>query len=177
MITLAGSSCLSFQFPANLPAAFAYYARLRRTLALLPHISLVTEYGPLQYRMLYATVELGLYQVCLVCDIQATIDEAENVLRIEPFEGWPPVKASATLSALTAPGYYRSQSRFIPLEANRTQIDYQLKLDAALPTPLLDRIMPTPVLNGIAHSIAAGRIHEIAHGYIQRSIEDYQTTG
>lgn len=176
MITLAGSSHLSFQFPAELPIAFDYFGHIRRTLALLPHIQLQAEYGPMQYRMQYATLELGLYQVRLVCDIQVKLDEAEKLLCIEPFEGWPPVKAAATLNTLTAPGYYRSRSHFTPLEAGLTQIDYQLKLDAALPTPLLARIMPTPVLNSIAHNIANGRIHEIAQGYIQRSIEDYASS-
>ena len=51
----------------------------------------------------------------------------------------------------------------------------ELELKAALPKPLGLSLVPDAVMNQITHSIADWRIHEIAGGFIDRSIAAYQT--
>ncbi len=143
---------------------------------LLPHISLIGQLGAEQYRMVYSTVELGIYRVRMVCDIQVMLDEANGILRIAPLQDAPPVKSEITFNSLTAPGYYHSESVFHTTDEDEqaTRIDYQLQLDANLPIPYGARFMPAGVLNSIARNITNWRIHEIAQGFIARSIEDYR---
>jgi hypothetical protein len=173
MIKLDGSTHLSYTFPADLHTSFLYYSDIRRSLAFLPHISILDQYSDQEFRMLYATTESGVYNVRMVCDIQVMLNEAEGVLRIQPLDSIPPVESSVTLHSMTAQGFYRSQSIFTPGDKSFTEIDYRLELSASLPVPFAARIMPSSVLNSIAHNITNWRIHEIAHGFIQRSVQDY----
>jgi hypothetical protein len=184
MITVAGSTHLRFTFPAEPPSALAYYSDLRRTLALLPHISIVKEYTPDCYRMLYSTIELGVYRVRLVCDIRVTIDPIAYLLKIEPWEGGERVRSSFGVQSLIAQADYHSQSVFESSAAAdfsearectcaRSEIDYRLKLEAYLPVPLGARFMPNSLLNRIARTITDARIHEIASGFIEKSVAAY----
>ncbi|MFM8320000.1 MAG: DUF1997 domain-containing protein [Chloroflexota bacterium] len=173
MIRLAGATQLHFTFPACLPAALRYYADIEHTLGLLPHISLLRSLGDGCYRMLYSTTELGVYRIQMVCDIAVELDHPGAALRIRPAQGLPPVRNEIGLNHLITQGYYASQSLF-EAHGGETQIDYRLTLDAELPVPLAARMMPQRMLDGIAGGIANWRIHEIAAGFIQRSVADYQ---
>lgn len=175
MIKLAGSTHLSFTFPAELNTAVNYYRNIPRTLALLPHITIFRDLGELKYRLLYSTVELGVYQVNIICDIQISYDEASQTLNIEPLEQYAPVKSEITRYSLKAQGYYRSTSVFHAQDEETTRIDYQLNLYASLPAPFASRLVPNAVLNSVARNIASWRMHEIAQGFIERSLEDFQS--
>ncbi len=175
MIAIQGAVHRSFTFPADLPAAHAYFSDFRRLLNLLPHIRLVKTHGPDQFRVLYHTVEIGVYDVRLYCDLQARLDRARSVLRVGPLSGIAPVKPRVTLTSLTAQGVYQSTSSFLDGGAS-TQVEYHLELHARLPKPIGLNLMSDRALERIAHSIVMWRIHEIADGFIERSIDDFKKT-
>jgi hypothetical protein len=172
MIEVAGSYRRSFRFPAELPMAFTYYGDVGRILPYLPHIFLVQAYRYDRFRMLYSTVELGMYHIRIFCDLEAQMDEKERSLTIRPFTGYSPVKASAGVKSATAQGYYSSKSVFHP-DGDGTLIDFRLDLQANLPTAVGLRFMPGSVVNRIAHNITRERIREIAEGFIERSIDAF----
>ncbi|MBN1148096.1 MAG: hypothetical protein JXA78_12630 [Anaerolineales bacterium] len=174
MIKIAGSIHRSFIFPANRPDAFEFYADLERTLSFLNHISLLRSYSDLQYRMLYNTTELGIYHVRLFCDIETELDRDARAIRIHPLEGKgiAPAGSNAGLYSSAAKGYYTSESLFAE-EGDRTRVDYYLQIWATLPTPHGIRFMPNIVLNNIARTITQRRIHEIAEGFIERSVSAF----
>jgi hypothetical protein len=173
MITITGSVHRSFQFPSHREAAFDFYADVRRTLSMLPHISVVRQYRPDQYRMVYSTTELGIYRVRMLCDIQTELDRKAGVLRIQPMPDPPPVASEAGIYSLTGQGIFASQSIFSNT-GQSTEVEYQFHLSGELPVPLGIRFMPESVLNGIASSITQWRIDEIVDGFIQRSIDAYR---
>ena len=174
MIRVAGSSHHTFSFPADLPTAFAYYSDVGRILTYLPHIFLVQAYAYDQFRMLYSTVELGVYHIRIFCDLRTTLDVARDrrAIHISPFREAPPVSPKAGLSASVAQGYYSSSSVFHD-NGQKTRIDFSMNLQARLPTPLGLRLMPSAVVDGIAGNITNARIHEIASGFIQRSMDAF----
>ena len=172
MIDIKASSSANFVFPAPLPEAYAFYREMGRSLHFLPHISIVRQYGPDQFRMLYATTELGIYRVRLYCDLQVSPSSDSRLLKISPLEDKPPVRSEFGIYSLTAQGYYTSESVFHD-EGDRTRIDFRLALSARLPVPAGIRFMPESVLNSIASSITQWRISEITHGFIHRSIDAY----
>lgn len=172
MIRIIGSVHRTFIFPAPLESAFEFYADIERTLGFLTHISLVQRRSDRQYRMLYHTSELGVYRIKMYCDIDVQLDRQARVLRITPSTGIPPVAQEIGVYSLSAQGTYSSQSVFTPMQ-DQTQIDYQLNLNASMPVPYGVRFMPGSVLNSIAHGITEWRMHEIAEGFIERSIRYY----
>lgn len=172
MIEVAGSYHRSFTFPAELPLAFTYYGDLGRILPYLPHILLVQAYRYDQFRMLYSTIELGMYRIRIFCDLQAQLDERGRALQIRPMKGVPRVKAKAGVKSATAQGYYSSKSVFHAAD-KETVIEYSLGLHANLPTPLGLRFMPGSMVNRIAHNITRWRIREIADGFIERSLDAF----
>lgn len=173
MITISGSVHRSFTFPSPLDAAFDFYADIRRTLGMLPHIAIVKAYQPDQYRVMYSTTELGIYRVRLFCDIQVELERQERVLHIRPIPEMPPAPSEVGIYSLTGQGFFTSQSIF-RANGKSTQVEYQFRLSADLPVPFGIRFMPEPVLNGIANSIVQWRIDEIVDGFIQRSIDAYR---
>ncbi len=78
MLRIAGSSRHTFSFPADLPTAFAYYSDVGRILTYLPHIFLVQAYAYDQFRMLYSTLELGVYHIRIFCDLRTTLGVARD---------------------------------------------------------------------------------------------------
>lgn len=175
MIKINGSSHQRFSFPDEVASATRYYRDFDRILGHLPHISLVQKFGPGQYRALYHTTELGVYRVKIYCDLQVQYDAATQTLRVVPLTGLPPIKQAVSVQALVAQGYFTSRSVFMA-RGEETEIDYQLELTAALPKPLGLSLVPDAVMNQIAHSITDWRIHEIATGFIERSVRAYQTS-
>lgn len=172
MIELSGTTKLTYLFPAALPETVAYYANLPRTLSMLRHISIVHQFGEGQFRMLYSTVELGLYRVRLYCDLEAAFEDGGRLLSIRPLDGFPPVQSEASLYALTAQGFYSSQSLFSE-NGDGTHVEFSLQLRAHLPVPFGIRLMPEGILNYIADNISQRRMQEIAQGFIQASIKTY----
>lgn len=173
MISLQGAVHRSFTFPAALPAACAYFGDFRRVLTHLPHIRLVKTHAPDQFRVLYRTVELGLYDVRIYCDLAVDFDRERGILRVTPADGPAPVKPRVTLTSLTAQGAYQSTSTF-QAAGDATQVDYRLELRARLPKPFGLNLISNRTVERITHSIVMWRIEEIADGFIDRSIADYR---
>jgi hypothetical protein len=172
MIQVSGSETRSFTVPAELPTAFAYYSDLGRILTYLPHISLVHAFSADQFRVLYSTTELGIYHIRIFCDLQASIDERQRSLILQPMTDVPQIRPAAGVKSATTHGYYRSKSVFRNT-GSATSIEYSLELEAALPTPFGLRLAPGHVVNRIAHDITVRRTREIADGFIARSIDAY----
>jgi hypothetical protein len=173
MIEIAGAVQRAFTFPADLSTTCAYFGDFRRVISLLPHIRLVRAHSADHYRVLYHTVELGLYDVRIYCDLHARLDPRRSVLRVTPAESHSPVKARVTLTSLTASGRYQSTSEF-QAAGRETQVNYRLTLNARLPKPLGLQLISDRAIERIAHSIVMWRIHEIADGFIERSIVDFE---
>ena len=171
MIKVRGSVRRSFIFPANLPLAYAYYGDVARVLNYLPHICLVRAYGPDRFRLSYSTTELGAYQIHILADVQTTLEEGWRI-RVHPLAGIEPAPARAGLNSTTALGYFQSESVFHE-DGDQTRIEYSLKLQAQLPTPLGLRFMPGRVVDSIARSITGMRIREISEGFIERSLSAF----
>jgi hypothetical protein len=177
MITIAGTTHQTFGFPADVATAASFYRDFSRILRYLPHIQLVKAYGPDQFRVMYHSMELSVYRVRIYCDLQVSFDEARQTLHVAPLFNKPPVKSEATVHSLTAQGYFTSQSIFRP-RGDHSAVDYQLSLEARLPKPFGLMLMPDMVIEQIASNITDWRIHEIAGGFIKRSVLEYreQTT-
>lgn len=175
MITISGATSLTFQFPAELPIAFDFYSDFSRVFHYLPHISIVKEHSEDQYRMLYKTTELGIYQVKVFCDLKVTRDGDTNTLSVRSLNSSSqPIRAHAGLYSLTGQGAYSSQTTFYE-SGQQTKIDFSLKLHSDLPVPLGLKLIPDKLLNNIADSITNWRINEIADGFIHNSIAAYRS--
>jgi hypothetical protein len=173
MVTISGSVQRTYLFPAPLASAFDYFADMSRTLHFLPHISVMQFYGANQFRMQYATTELGIYRVRIICDLETELDYESQRLHIFPLAGAQPISSEAGMYSLTGQGYYASESIFHP-HGDQTLLDFRMRLHARLPRPLALRFMPGTVLDAIARNIAQRRIQEIAEGFVERSIRAYQ---
>lgn len=174
MITISGTTHQTFPFPADVATASAFYRDFSRILHYLPHIHLIKAYGPDQFRVMYHSMELSVYRVRLYCDLQVRYDEASQTLHVAPLLSKLPVKSEATVHSLTAQGYFTSQSVFRP-RGDRSVVDYQLSLEARLPKPFGLMLMPDKVIGQIASNITDWRIHEIAGGFIKRSVKEYRS--
>jgi hypothetical protein len=172
MISVFGSARRSFVFPSNLPTAFAYYSDLDRILSYLPHISVLKAYSANRFHMLYSTTELATYRIRVHADVQATPDKDARVLRVSPLTSLPPVRAEAGIRSSTAQGYFSSESIFYD-EGDETRIEYSLRLECRLPTPLAMRFIPSKIVDRIAESVTEWRIREIVDGFIERSIHEF----
>ena len=173
MIKIAGITHQTFSFPADIATASNFYRDFNRILHYLPHIQLVRVYGPDQFRVMYHTLELGVYRVRIYCDLQVRYDEATQTLHVAPLLNKPQVRSEATVQSLTAQGYFTSRSVFRP-RREHSLVDYQLGLEARLPKPLGLTLMPDRVIEQIASNITEWRIHEIADGFITRSMQAYR---
>lgn len=172
MIKIAGSVHRAFQFPASLSLAFAYYRDLSYIFGFLPLISMVEDFGDDRYRMLYTSTELGAYTIRVFCDIEATANEAEGVLRIKPAKGFEPVASKTGFYSTMGMGYFANESLFYD-EGEETRIEYQLALKAQIPTPRGMRLMPGRVVNQVAKRITKQRMVELADGFIAQSVAGF----
>ena len=173
MITIAGTTHQIFHFPADVATASSFYRDFSRILRYLPHIHLIKAYGPDQFRVMYHTMELSVYRVRIYCDLQVSYDDASQTLHVAPLLDKPPVRSEATVHSLTAQGHFSSQTIFRPRGAH-SMVDYQLSLEARLPKPFGLMLMPDMVIGQIASNITDWRIHEIAGGFIKRSVKEYR---
>lgn len=173
MIKISGTTHQTFNFPADVTTASDFYRDFSCILRYLPHIHLIKAYGPDQFRVMYHTMELGMYRVRVYCDLQVRYDEATQTLHVAPLLNKLPVKPEATVHSLTAQGYFTSQSVFQPRNEH-SLVDYQLSLEARLPKPFGLMLIPDRVIEQIASNITEWRIHEIAGGFIRRSVQEYR---
>ena len=174
MIHLSGSTQRSFIFPAEQATAFAYYSDINRICPFLSHISVVRNYNPGQYRLLYSAVEMGFYQVHLFCDIIMTLDMRRHRLLISPLEGIPPVRTINNLHSIDCQGFYSSESIF-GVAGDQTRVDYSINIQARFPAPIAIRIMPEHLLTNMAQNIMQWRIDEIVEGFIDRSTRTFSS--
>jgi len=172
MIKLAGTATLTFDFPAPLTVAYAYYSDLRTVLHYLPHIEVVETFAPDHFRLLYASREFGGYSMQVYCDLRALIEGGLHMIRIVPEENLPPVDVSAGVNSSVARGYFSSRGLFFE-NGDATRIEYEFELRSKLPRPLGMRLMPGRMVNGIARNVTRTRMREIAEGFIERSLEAF----
>lgn len=172
MIKLAGNATLTFDFPAPLHVAYAYYSDLETVLNYLPHIEIVESFGPDQFRLLYANREFGGYSMQIYCDLRALIEGGLHVIRIVPEENVPPVDMSAGVNSSVGRGYFSSRGLFFE-NGEATRIEYEFELRSKLPRPLGMRLMPGRMVNGIARNVTRTRMREIAEGFIDRSLAEF----
>ena len=172
MIKITGSTRQTFSFPADIATAADFYRDFSRILHYLPHIQLVRAYGSDQFRVMYHTLELNVYRVRIYCDLQARYDEASQTLHVAPLMDKPPAKSGATVQSLTTQGCFASQSVF-RARGDHSVVEYQLSLEARLPRPFGMILLPDKVIEQIANNITDWRIHEIASGFIERSIDAF----
>jgi hypothetical protein len=173
VIKITGTTRQTFSFPADVATASNFYRDFSHILRYLPHIHLIRAYGPDQFRVMYHTLELSVYRVRIYCDLQVRFDEASHTLHVTPLFNKPPVRSEATVHSLTAQGYFTSQSIFQG-HGDYSVVDYQLSLEARLPKPFGLMLMPDRVIEQIASNITDWRIHEIAGGFIKRSVQEYR---
>jgi hypothetical protein len=173
VILINGTSRQTFLFPADVAAASTFYGDFSRILRYLPHIQLVKAYHPDQFRVMYHTLELNVYRVRICCDLQVHYNETTQTLHVTPIFDKPPIRSEATVNSLTAQGYFTSQSVF-RAQGEQTTVDYGINLEARLPKPFGLMLMPDRVTQQIAQNITEWRIHEIAGGFIKRSILEYR---
>lgn len=171
-IELQGSVRRTFIFPAPLTEAFEYYSDLPRAFRYLPHIRFIKKFPSGCLRLQYQTIELGVYQVNIFCDILSDIQHDRYQLTLFPCNNEKPIHHHAGMHSLTSMGSYRSVSLFEPLK-EQTVIHYQLELIASLPAPRGLALVPSPVRNRFAAGITRLRIDEIADKFMYRSIAAY----
>lgn len=171
-IEINGKADKAFLFPAVIDVAFNYFQDLESVVEFLPHIQLVEKYNDDEYRMLFQTTELGLYQVSIYCDLRVVCDQENKIIRIEPLNTHNPVKAKASINTLIAQGLYTSKSVF-KYDGLQTKINYALDIRARLPIPFTAQFIPGSLLDIIVNSITEHRIGEIAEGFIIRSKDAY----
>lgn len=173
MITISSTAQRTFTFPANRKTAFEYYANLKNTFGFLLHITLINGPKNGNYRLVFSTTEMGIYQVRVYCDLRAELDRQAWVLRMLPAENVQPARREASINSLSGPGYFTSQSVFKD-EGGQTSIDYRLDLKASLPIPLGLSMMPEVLLQVIANKITRRRFNETVDGFIEHSLAAYQ---
>lgn len=169
MIKLNGSTQREFLFPSAPQVALSYFSDLNRVAHLLPHITVVEEYGPNELRVHFQSVELGAYTINIFADIHSVVYAAEETIVIRPLKDKKPVKDDASLNTTAGYGYFASIARF-SADGDRTRIDYELKIFAQLLRPRGLRMMPGRVVDRIANSISQGRVREIAEGFMENAI-------
>ena len=172
MIKLSGTATFTFDFPAPLTVAYAYYSDLATVLHYLPHIEVVEQFGPDHFRLLYASREFGGYSMQIYCDLRALIEGGMHVIHIVPEENVPPVDVSAGVNSSVGRGHFSSRGLFFE-NGEETRIEYEFELRSQLPRPLGMRLMPSRVVNGIARKVTRTRMREIAEGFIDRSLAEF----
>ena len=171
MITISGATKLTFTLPTDIDTAFAYFMDLRRVIGFLPRIEFVKAFDENFMRMCYVSRELNAYDIKIFCDALTEIDAANYTIRIHPKIGPKPAKSKASFNAASTQGVYKSESFFFP-EGEHTRLEYHITLMADLPKPWALKMVPDAIMNSVAGSISRHRIHEIANGFIDRSLAD-----
>jgi carbon monoxide dehydrogenase subunit G len=174
MINFTGSIKRAFVFPAPQKTALAYYSDISRVTDFLPHISLVKSHTDNQIRMLYETIELGVYTIQIYSDLESIVDWENMLLHVYTvtLETADPIEAETSMRHSTGQGVFAIDTQFFDM-GNQTRVEYAIQLKAELARPLGMRLMPKRVVNRIAQSITNDRIREIADGFIKASIDAF----
>lgn len=175
MIRLAGTAKRSFLFPSNMDTAMRFYADMGGLFKYLPHIMLVKTYSEKQFRVLYSSTELSIYQIQLYCDLEVKSDQENALIEVGTLYGKRPINPKAGMHSSRGAAKFVSTSQFKP-EGDQTRIYYHLTLSGELPTPKAFSLVPGAITNHIAESIANRRIFEIADGFIAGSLADFRKT-
>ncbi len=175
MIKIDSAIRFSFMFPADRSTTFAYYSDMHRLAQHLKYIQLV-ESDPdnpeREFRLYYATVELGSYHIHVYCDVCVDVNNRQHTIHLTPIETPPPVKSKVTLNATTSRGYYSSEAVFIEA-GEQTRVEYALSMKARPLRPKGMRFMPGGMVDKIAQNITNHRIKEIAETFIASSIDAF----
>jgi hypothetical protein len=172
MIRVAGTANRSFLFPGNIHEAMAHYAQMEGLFKYLPHISLNKSYSMSQFRVLFSSTELSIYNIQLYCDLEVTLDTENAIISVGELNGKKPVKPKAGLHSSRGMAKFVSTSQFVS-ERDSTRIYYHLNLSGDLPVPRAFRLVPENITNHIASSITKRRIFEIADGFIIGSLKSF----
>ena len=173
MITLNGIIQRQFYFPADPLTTMVYFSDLSRVAFHLPHITVTENYTANRVRIRYQTVEIGAYTINIICDLELTVNVADNVIRVDPLPGCAPVESEATLNATTGYGFYPSPARLPPAEDDGTTIDYRFHFESRLERPRGLRMMPRRIVDRIAQSISLCRVEEIAEGFMESATDAF----
>jgi hypothetical protein len=173
MITVSGAVSRSYLFPADPATALMFYSNVERTLRYLSHISLLTNSMSEKHRLEFHSIELGFYQVRIICDVKYISDPKRMILTVQPVEPTSKAPPNAGLYSTSNQGIYASQSSFVK-EGNQTRIYYSIRISASLPVPLGLRLMPLSVVNTLARAITKTRMEEIVEGLIRKSLRAAQ---
>ncbi|NUM48649.1 MAG: DUF1997 domain-containing protein [Anaerolineales bacterium] len=176
MIAVTGSVRRSFVFPARHEVAIAYYRNFPRVVKHLSLISMVKGLGENQFRVMYNSVELGVYQIKIYCDVQTLFDDKDNILIVQTTDDHPKLPTQAGWNSSSAHGAFASQSVFYPA-GEQTRIEYKLHLQAEIPPPHGLRFVPNGVLDQIADNITAWRMDSIIDRFVADTIKDYEKNG
>lgn len=172
LIVINGSARRSFIFPGPIQDAFQYYQNYHLVFSFLPHILLIHQIGKNNFQLKYEAIEMGLYQVEILCEVTAHLDAANRILYFSTTQKSQPVKIQADVYTITGPGIYTSQSKFME-HGRDTAIHYEMQLYAQLPAPWGLSFIPALIRNRVANSITQRRIAEISDAFISRSIQQY----
>ncbi|GAB4581075.1 MAG: hypothetical protein Fur0022_38220 [Anaerolineales bacterium] len=175
MIRVFGSVSRSFVFPAPWEIAADYYRDFNRVVNHLPLISMVKSLDADKFRVMYNSVELGVYHIKIYCDVHTWFDANDRVLIVQTTDDHPKIPTQSTWNSSSAHGAFASQSVFYP-EGEQTRIEYKLHLRAEIPPPLGLRLVPTGMLEQIADNITAWRMDTIIDRFVEATIKDYQKT-
>ena len=93
MIEIQATTQRSFDFPAPISDARAFFSDFRYIAGLLPHITLLQSYEDQRYRLLYNTTELGAYHVKIFADVQTSFHQESQTLHVQPANGRRSAKA------------------------------------------------------------------------------------
>lgn len=170
---IAGSMSRSFTFPAEIVTAMRYYEHLPRLIPFLPHIRMIGSYGDNQYRLVFASTEMGAYQISIYANVQTLCLPEERSIRIFALEGKPTIKSKSTFNSTEAEGYYTSEALFTPEGEEETRIEYRLELAANLLRPKGLSFMPALMVNSLSQNITNWRIREIMDGFIDKSLDAF----
>lgn len=168
MITVSGSTQMTFFLPVDVEAAFAFYSDMQRLIPFLPHIRFIKAHADQHLRLCYNAKELAAYDIDIYCDILTETDPFARTICVQPHPGQPPIQPRSGLYSASTYGRYASESLFFP-DGDGTRLEYSLELSAELPEPWALKVVPGAVLNNIASHITNMRIDSIAQQFIQQS--------
>lgn len=174
MIKISGTINRTFIFPAPIQETLTYFSELTKVVRFMPHIQLVHEYALNQIRVLYETVELGVYNFRIFSDLEGSIDRKQHTISVVPVRipTAVPINSSSTARETTGHGLFAIQAQLFDLQT-QTRLEATLRLQASLERPRAMSLMPHRVVNRLAQSIADHRIKEMSDGFIRTAVENF----
>lgn len=177
MIKISGTINRTFIFPAPVQDTLTYFSEITQVALFMPHIQLVHEYTPNQIRVLYETVELGVYTFRIFSDLEGSIDRKNHTISVLPVRipTAVPIQQSASSRETTGHGLFAIQAQLFDLQT-QTRLEATLRLQASLERPRAMSLMPNRVVNRLAQSITDHRIKEMSDGFIRTAVDRFSQT-